>query len=367
VRVVLANEFSDINCPVTKLMYDLGAELALDAETTVIHANLRTKYRPGGTQWLRVVSLGLCHLVIPVVVLYQVLLSAIKREKICVVIATTPPLLHWNLLILSSVLRFHCVVWYQDAHPEIEVRILRRRGFSGLARVLSWLDRRILNLSTKVVVLDEAMSDLMTIDRRLGSSRVEISPPWSTFASPAKKMRQPHFSTTRVVSLIYAGNYGFTHDLSPLTEALSKLSAELKAQISITGIGMNPSSQALFRQLCTEAGIKVSILPRTESFHALLRMFDDYDLGVVSLRDDSAGLAAPSKAYTYISQGLPILYVGPKRTLPDSLVQRGFGVSQDSFVGAIQAGVFPILTSSGTIVDDPKQESMKSMMRVIND
>lgn len=366
-KIVLVNEFSDVHCPVTKLVYDLGAELTLVADTHVVQANLRTNYRPGGTRWQRILSLVLCHLFIPAVVFWQVLWSAIKAQKICVVVTTLPPLLHWNLLLLASILRFRCVVWYQDAHPEIEVRILKRRGFSRLAQFLSTLDSHILTLAEKIVVLDEAMFDVMVLDRKLPAAKIEISAPWSTFASPAKKIRQPILASSQPIRLIYAGNYGFAHDISPLSGALSKLSQAQKARVTITGIGMNAPSQLLFKETFVKVGINVSILQRTNSFSDLIKMFDEFDLGLVSLREDSAGLAAPSKAYTYVSQGLPILYVGPKKSLPDGLVTRGFGVSCEEFIRALQSGIFPSLTSSGLIIEDPKSESVKTMMRVIYD
>jgi hypothetical protein len=365
VKIVLVNEFSDVNCPVTKLVYDLGAELTLVADTQVVQANLRTTYRPGGTRWQRVLSLILCHLGIPVVVMYQVFLSAIKGQKICVVVTTLPPLLHWNLLVLASVLRFRCVVWYQDAHPEIEVRVLQRMGFYWLPRMLSGIDEVILKLAQRIVVLDEAMFDLITVDRKIPSERVKISAPWCTFVSPTKKLRQPRFSDSQPIRLIYAGNYGFAHDISPLAGALSTLSNELKSKILMTGIGMNAPSQERFKDLFAAAGITVNLLPRTESFKALLELFDDFDFGLVSLREDSVGLASPSKAYTYISQGLPILYVGPKRALPDGLVTMGFGILLDDFIQALAVGAFPSLKSSGSFMEDPKKASIEAIMRVI--
>jgi hypothetical protein len=365
VRIILVNEFSDLNSPVTKLVYDLGAALTVLPNTTVIQLNLRTKYRPGGLRWQRIGSMGLMYMIAPVIIFCHLITSKMGREKFCVVVTTTPPLLHWILLLLSAVLKFRVIVWYQDAHPEIEVRILRRRGFFMLARILAGVDVAILKMADRIVVLDDAMFDLITVGRKIPSECVKISAPWSTFASPGRKMRQPNFSSTGVINLIYAGNYGFTHDISPLAMGLGKLSAKQRAQVSITGIGMNAPSQLRFKELFRDAGIEVKMLPRSESFQTLLHMFDHYDFGLVSLREDSAGLAAPSKAYTYLSQGLPILYVGPKKSLPDKLVQQGFGVSTGEFIAELASGFFSNLKSCGSVIDDPKHEAMKVMMRVI--
>ena len=368
-RVVIVNEFSDVNCPVTKLVYDLGDELTKHAATKIVQANLRTKYRPGGTRWQRVLSLGVMHLIMPFVMVYQRLAAKINRQRFCVLVTTLPPLLHWNLLLLSVVLRFRCVVWYQDAHPEIEARILARKGLHHLAKALVLVDRWILSLAPHLVVLDDAMADLMCKSRHISGSHLSVAPPWTAFVTPAKPMRQPSsdFSVTEPLRLIYAGNYGFAHDLGPFSTLLATLTPQEKNCLKIVGIGMNETSRRAFQDVFNRVGIQVETLARVESFSKLLVVFQNADLGIVSLRDDYAGIAAPSKAYTYVSQGLPIIYSGPPHTLPDRLVDDGLGFTATDFVAMIHNQTIPTLKRAEQISIDPKAASIATLIKVVYD
>lgn len=366
-RVVLVNEFSDVNCPVTKLVYELGNELSDHSGTKVVQANLRTKYRPGGTRWQRVLSLVVMHLLMPFVMICQWLAAKLRRQRFCVLVTTLPPLLHWNLLLLSLLLRFRCVVWYQDAHPEIEARILRRKGFTRLAQVLTILDRWILSLAAHMVVLDDAMAELMIKTRNITRARLSIAPPWTAYVTPAKRIRQPSppSSSAQPLRLIYAGNYGFAHDLKPFSKLLETLNPEDKSLVTIFGIGMNDASRQSFQNVFSSVGIKVETLPRVESFETLLAVFETADLGLVSLREDYAGIAAPSKAYTYVSQGLPILYSGPEQTLPDGLITEGLGFSARHFVSMIRNKNIPSLKQAGQVAVDPKAESIATLTKAV--
>ncbi len=362
-RVVLVNEFSDENCPVTKLVYDLGYDLRRNENTVVVQANLRTKYRPGGTRWQRILSLVAMHILMPLVTVVQKILARIQRERLVFVVTTLPPLIHWELALICMFLRIPIIIWYQDAHPEIEARYLKQCRLGCIADVLTSLDRLILCLASRIVVLDNAMADLLRENRGIDPSKILVAPPWTTFVNPAKPIRGRFHPPD--IKLLYAGNYGLAHDLSPLAHELATLPTDIRSRVRITGIGMNEDSRRAFEALFIAAGVSVNTLPRADSFSALLGMFDEYQFGIVSLRADFAGIAAPSKAFTYLSQGLPILYVGPERALPSDLVDMGMGLNLTNFIQGLRSSEFSFLDMDGRTLQDPKQESAAVLMRAI--
>jgi hypothetical protein len=364
-RVVLVNEFSDTNCPVTNLVYDLGFSLEKHQHTHVIQLNLRTKYRPGGTRWQRVASFFLMQILMPFAVLYHFLAATARGQCLCFVVTTLPPLIHWVTILLGKVIGFRVVVWYQDAHPEIEARILRKNGFGFFAKGLVACDRWVLSMAPAIVVLDDAMADLLRLNRAVASHQIFIAPPWTTFINPPKPIRETIYDSARSFRLLYAGNYGFAHDLLPLADAIRNLPDEIRTRLSVTGVGMSENSRRVFTKIFEDAGIKIETVPRQGSMAALLKMFNDFDFGVVSLRQEYAGIASPSKAFTYLSQGLPILYEGPQRTLPDRLVNDGAGYTTVQFIDALKAGCFDPLKMAGLIMPDPKAESEKILIKAI--
>jgi hypothetical protein len=365
--LLIINEFSDESCPATRLAYDFGRNMAATSEFRIIQVNLRTKYRPGGTNPVRVLSLVAMHLMLPFLLFFWRLRGLMKHTKVVQLVLTLPPLIHIAATWWGHLLGLKTVVWYQDAHPELEARILERHGHLLSARFIRLLDHTWLRLADGIIALDQAMADLLCSISPV--KNIKISPPWITYVSPPKALRAP--SQDSPLKILYAGNYGFAHDLQPLTSFLAQLDNASKAMIKITATGMSETSRAGFSEMFSRAGVEVQTIPRMASFQDLCAMMDHFDFGLVSLNETYAGLACPSKAFTYISQGLPVLYIGPSKTLPDSLTKEGWGISLEQLKAAfsppesIKSKVTAPLSKIGQTLPSPAISGLSTVRGVI--
>ncbi|MCX6116030.1 MAG: hypothetical protein NT027_00670 [Proteobacteria bacterium] len=362
--LILINEFSDTNCPVTKLVYDLGEWVSQDKGQSVVQLNLGTKYRPGGLGWIRVLSLLIMHLITPYRLFYHRIKCMISKSKMTVIVTTLPPFIHWTTVLFCKLIQVKVILWYMDAHPEIEIRKLRSKSFFRLANILSILERFFIPQFDEIVTLDEGMAELLSKSTGVSRSKIRISSPWATFVSPTTILRQPVLSKNRPLRLVYAGNYGQAHDLAPLADMLKEIVP--LTPIELVGMGMNNTSAKRFEKNFADIGnLTLTVYPRFESVSHLVTELAKFDLGIVSLNADYLGIASPSKAFTYISQGLPILYIGPQKTLSDSLVKTGYGYNLESFTASLSTQ-FPVLSKANTHAKDPKHDSMSVFLEVLN-
>ena len=321
-------------------------------------------YKPGGTSVLRLRNLILLHLATPLVVLWHFLATWLAGERLVLLATTSPPLIQWTCILSGWGLRVPVVLWLQDAHPEVEARALVRMNLKPLAAFLRMLDRQMAGLCSGLIPLDEAMCEDYV--RRTGfQGPIQTVPPWGTYLLPAKNFRAP--STRLPLKILYAGNYGSVHDLAPLAAALGQFSASNQANICLTFVGMSESGLARLRALFSGLRCQLNYLPRLAALTDLVGLMATFDLGVVSLAAGQAGVACPSKAFSYLSQGLPVLYVGPEHTLTWNLCKAGWGYTVDDLLKLNQGRNLPVSARVGEVFPDPGVTARQAIYDLIED
>jgi len=309
-RIIIVNETSDPGCPVSKLAFDLGGYLISEGYK-VSQFYVTKKYLPGGFTPRRVINLVLAHFILPIWIMGWTLLGLLKHERLILLATTMPPLIHWTSLVFGRLLGSTIITWYQDAHPDLEAQLFAKYRIPWVGQALQWVNRGLMRLNKGIIFLDHVTSI--------------VAPPWVTYLQPARPLRKETSSRNRL-KLLYAGNYGIAHDLKPLVLKISTLPTEEQQRLHLTFVGMNQRSQQLIAKHFSQVAVDIKFLPRFAAIEQLSLFMAEFDFGVVSLHSSLLGFACPSKAFSYLSQGLPIFYVGPAGTLSDKLCRQSWGV-----------------------------------------
>ena len=254
---------------------------------------------------------------------FGVLLGSINRV---VIVRSTPPLLHLPVALLCHWRGIRCIFWLMDYHPVIEQRIWGHKAW--LSPFLRWLDRwdrRELSSFSDVVVLDQAMADLVT--RRNPAARVVVHPTWG--ASPAPSNSISLLAPATAVTFAYLGNFGQGHDWATLAACIRE-TARL-CPVRLLSIGVPVGAEPSFKALAAETGADWEKHPRMafESAVSLLRE-RAATWGCVAMKTELAGCLSPSKFSGYLAAGVPLLYAGPPQTNAWQVcVKFGGGVALD--------------------------------------
>lgn len=187
---------------------------------------------------------------------------------------------------------------------------------------------RVITLSPGMAAaLKPCFSDPLSWERT-----VRVVPPWADTSlirpvPPAENLfrRQQGLEGNFVV--LYSGNLGLTHPLEPLLEAGVALAgrrshpAESEPPIALVLIGNGPKRAALERQAARHPGAPVRFLeplPIEQVSHS----YSAADLAVVCLDGPAAQASLPSKAFTALATGTPILALAPPSSELAALVER---------------------------------------------
>ncbi len=256
-----------------------------------------------------------------------------------ILIMTTPPFLQVVFVLrnLFSRRRAELILWNQDTYPEILAAVGIVRKSSVFYRLLLAMQRWSIARVDKVIALDHAMKALL---QQHGGKHIEIIPNWEIGLAVdrppendelAERIRRAKAEYRYLV--IYTGNYGWGHNLTIVCDYLRQNPKQRDFFFLFVGGGEKWQTLVhLQRQHQIECMDVIFYIPRSRSL-ALLR---EAHFGLVALERSCVGLMAPSKIYSYLACGKPLIYIGPDGSnVADAIdnYQCGFRIEEDDIDG----------------------------------
>lgn len=256
-------------------------------------------------------------------------LRSLTVEKPDVVLIPSPPLL--NGLIGDLVERFRGVPFVynvQDIWPEFVIRSGALARDSWLGRLSVRLEHYVYDAATKVVVISEGFRRIL-LEKGVPAFKLEVIPNFFDveFLTPCEKdneFARKHDLADRFVAL-FAGNVGHAQDLETVLRAAESLRDVEELLILIVGEG---AGKPALEALAAEKGLEnVRFLP-FQDHEVLPELYGSADVGLVPLQDGFEQASVPSKVYSIMSSGTPVLASVPPGSDTWKLVEStGTGVT----------------------------------------
>ena len=231
-------------------------------------------------------------------------LMALFMKNIDVILSPSPPLTIGRLNNWLGKLK-GCKVVYnvQEIYPDI----LNKPETSLVHRYLRSMERKVYNQSDAVTTIDQIFYDTI-VDRFEDRSKLHIIPNfvdtdlYKSGVSTAK-LDKSLFLENDNIKLLYAGNIGWAQDWKPLV-ILAEKTRNLPVEYFL--IGMGKMRSWVEEQKQTLGLDKLHILdyqPR----HLMPAILAYSDLQYIFMTPESEGMGFPSKVYTIMACGRPLL------------------------------------------------------------
>jgi glycosyltransferase involved in cell wall biosynthesis len=225
---------------------------------------------------------------------------------------TNPPLFAaWGIVL--KFLRRQDYFWIMmDLYPELPISLGLMRGDSSLAHLLGWVERLAIRKAAGIIVLGRCMAAKV---RELGATpeQIQVIPNWAKtnliqpIAHDKNSFRLGEEWADRFV-VLYAGNIGRPQDFSDLLEVATNLQDHTNLAFVFIGQG---ASEAEVKKVAKERSLtNFFFYPFLHETYPLGEILSSGDLHFISLRNEVTGLAVPSKSYSTLAAGRPILYQG---------------------------------------------------------
>lgn len=252
-----------------------------------------------------------------------------------VVALSTPPLIATLGLLAQRLRGARLVYWVQDLYPELLVAMGLLSSGSRSVQALGALSRELYRRADRVIALDEAMA-ARVVAAGAEPERVRVIDHFADCRelSPLPPEQNPiraRLGLGGAFVACYAGNHGRGHDFDTLIEAL-RLQATSpegpgEAPLHWLFVGDGEQKARLLAAVPRSIADRVHALP-PQARSCLRDVLTAGDVGLVTLRDEMAGLMSPSKLYGLLAAGSPVVYVGPPEgRIPQLVAEEPIGIA----------------------------------------
>ncbi|MBL8238512.1 MAG: glycosyltransferase family 4 protein [Bryobacterales bacterium] len=238
-------------------------------------------------------------------------LIALGRADV-IVTMTTPPGLSIVAALLKRRRGAKLWIWEMDVYPDV---VIATGGLSAgswiarlLQRVFTWSRRR----ADGIIALGHCMKERL-IAAGVPANRIHIAQNWATDPGIATFLT-PDLPPLRI---LYSGNLGMAHEVDTIDAVLKSLANERGIEFVFAGGG---AARAGLEQRCHDAKISNVTFQSYGDPQTFADNLRSCHVGLVTLREGCVGTVVPSKVYSLMSAGRPILFIGPKNATPASLV-----------------------------------------------
>jgi glycosyltransferase involved in cell wall biosynthesis len=253
-------------------------------------------------------------------------LAALADSGTVVIAETDPPLLSVPCALVARLKRSIAINWTQDLFPEI-AESLQVPGIAIVAPLL----RRLRNLSLKLartnVVLSEGMAARLRA-QGIAQDKIDVIHNWSPVEMPASAQSaanplRAEWDLGQKFVVGYSGNFGRAHDFATILDAAVLLRDLPDLHFLFVG---NGAQRPWVEERVAALGLaSVSFRPY-QPLDRLALSLSVPDVHLVSLKPELEGLIVPSKFYSVLAAGRPVLFVGdPKGELATCIEQAGCG------------------------------------------
>ncbi|TCI71263.1 MULTISPECIES: glycosyltransferase family 4 protein [unclassified Exiguobacterium] len=232
-------------------------------------------------------------------------LRKFKNKDVCIVYSN-PPVLPIVPYIAKKLFDTKIVFVSYDVYPEIAVSTNSISEDSLLVRLMKVINVRIFPSFDKVVALSSEMKKLIETNRKVSPESIEVIPNWHTGSVDiALEKKNGEFTVS------YFGNMGTAQDMDTLTDTIVKMSDCKGIRFLLVGHGNKKDEiKKKFESIGTKNVEIIDFLHGNDLSVAL----NESDVFIVSLESNLAGLAVPSKTYTYLAMGKPVISIMDENT-----------------------------------------------------
>lgn len=254
-------------------------------------------------------------------------IAGLKIGKTDIVLAINPPITTiFSAWVIALLRRAPLVVGIQDIWPDCVILVGQLRN-KFLIRISKWMERIQYRIASEIIVLSQEMKNNLET-KRVPAQKITLISNW---ADPQRVKPQPrdekflkrHQLDDRLI-ILFAGNHGFNAALEFVLAAAEEIKSIPNVEFLLVGEG-NVKKELVDQARMMELK-NVRFLP-TQSEDEYPKMLASADIGLVTLRKTLGDLSLPSKVFTLMAAGKPILASVPENSSIKSLVESvGCGV-----------------------------------------
>lgn len=246
-----------------------------------------------------------------------------------VLVYSNPPILPMIPLLAKRLFGTPFLFVAYDVYPEVAYPSNSVRPRSMIDRVMRRINKGIYSEASGVVALTEEMRSFLLQHRpELQADRICAIPNWAIEEGRGTRFIQTDDNCNEPFWVTYFGNMGICQDMDTLMDAAALLKDDERIRFLFVGFGSKKSG--LEERARREALRNVTFLGHL-SGDDFSRAVSRSNCSVVSLERGLVGTCAPSKLYSCLYAGFPVLAIAEPESFLTTVITKekiGFSVPQ---------------------------------------
>jgi len=241
---------------------------------------------------------------------FMVLLHLFKTAKYkAVVVYSNPPVLPWIASWAKTLFGTKLIFVSYDLYPEVATVTNTLREGNIICRLMNHINQCVFRRADRIVALSSEMRDYILAHRDISPEKVLVIPNWFEDRGEGTQNVQDNIFqdvTAGKFVVSYFGNMGTMQDMDTILGAIRELKED--SGIFFLFAGHGNKMEKLKTIVAEEAipNITIHDFLHGKDFRDALAASD---CAFVSLEKGATGLCVPSKTYSYMMQGIPLLAV----------------------------------------------------------
>jgi hypothetical protein len=223
---------------------------------------------------------------------------------------TDPPLIALSGLVAQRLKHWKFIYNVQDLYPDTALALGAMSEGLGY-KLCSRLNAQLLHRADAIIAIGDKMA--AHIRQQIGGTpHVEIIANWAD-AEKIKPTNESHAELRQELNiddaftLIYAGNMGLAQEIDVLIEVVGAFAGSTEIQFVFMGGGVRKAD--LKKAARQTPNVHFMEYQNKDN---LCRYLALADVGIVTLAPAMEGLAIPTRTYTYLAAGLPLLTIADR-------------------------------------------------------
>lgn len=245
-----------------------------------------------------------------------------SNKSVVYLYTTNPPFLGAIGAFVSLFRRHRYVMLLHDAYPQLAVWVGTIRAGGVIERAWHAVNRFSYGRADQTIVLCRAARRLLAGAYRVAEERVHVIPNWAdrTKLVPVPKARTELAKAHGVVdhfTVLYSGNLGLYYEFETVLGAAERLASE---DFRLVFIGSGGRKQWIAEQIRQRGLTNTRILPY-QPFERLNDSLNACDASLVTIAKGIEGISFPSKLYSSLAVGKPIVALSEEQSELRELVR----------------------------------------------
>ncbi len=241
---------------------------------------------------------------------FMVLLHLFELAKYrAVVVYSNPPILPWIASWAKALFGTKLVFVSYDLYPEVATVTGTLGEGNPICRLMNHINKCVYRRADHVVALSQEMKDYILAHRPISEEKVTVIPNWYPEGEKPEKLREENLFKEAVkgrFTVSYFGNMGTMQDMETILGAIRNLREDENVFFLFAGHG---NKMEALKKIVEEEGIGNVAIHRFLHGQDFKDALAISDCALVTLAKGATGLCVPSKTYSYMMQGIPLLAI----------------------------------------------------------